>query len=330
MNNTNLYPLKFTPILKEKIWGGNKLKSILNKDLKNNETGESWEISGVKDDISVIANGSLKGENLQEILSEYKEKLVGNRVFSMYEEEFPLLVKFIDAKEDLSIQVHPDDALAKERHNSFGKTEMWYVIDADKRAELISGFNQTLDKETYLTKLENNQITDILNSEEAKSGDVFFIPVGRVHSIKSGILLAEIQQTSDITYRIYDWDRVDNNGNRRELHTEYALDALDFEKYDNYKTDYTVVKNERVLLEKSPYFETNLLELNTNKNISYSGLDSFVIYMIMEGEVNIKFNDGSISAKKGETVLIPAVITEIELEVIEETKLLEVYIPKVV
>ncbi len=328
MSNSKLYPLKFEPILKEKIWGGNKLETVLNKKIEADNAGESWEISGVKGDISVIANGSLKGKNLQEILSEYKDKLVGKRVYDTYKDEFPLLIKFIDAQDDLSIQVHPDDALAKERHNSFGKTEMWYVIDSDKDAELISGFNQTIDKETYLSKLENGEITDILNSEKAKSGDVFFIPVGRVHAIKSGILLAEIQQTSDITYRIYDWDRVDDNGNGRELHTEHALDALDFKKYDNYKTEYSIVKNERILLEKSPYFETNLFELDSNKKLNYSDLDSFVIYMIMDGEVNIKFEESEINAKKGETVLIPASITDIELEVVEPVKLLEVYIPK--
>jgi len=328
MSTKSLYPLKFEPILKEKIWGGNKLQSILNKEIKENNAGESWEISGVKGDISVISNGPLKGKNLQEVLSESKEELVGKRVYSTYKNEFPLLIKFIDAQDDLSIQVHPDDELAKERHNSFGKTEMWYVINSDEGSELISGFNQTIDKETYLSKLENGKITEILNSEKANSGDVFFIPVGRVHAIKSGILLAEIQQTSDITYRIYDWDRVDDNGNGRELHTDYALDALDFKKYDNYKTDYTVVKNERVLLEKSPYFETNLFELNENKQLNYTNLDSFVIYMIMEGEVNIKFGEDSINAKKGETILIPATITQLELDVVTETKLLEVYIPK--
>ena len=328
MSNSKLYPLKFEPILKEKIWGGNKLETVLNKKIEADNAGESWEISGVKGDISVIANGSLKGKNLQEILSEYQDKLVGKRVYGTYKDEFPLLIKFIDAQDDLSIQVHPDDALAKERHNSFGKTEMWYVIDSDKDAELISGFNKTIDKETYLSKLENGEITDILNSEKAESGDVFFIPVGRVHAIKSGILLAEIQQTSDITYRIYDWDRVDDNGNGRELHTEHALDALDFKKYDNYKTEYNIVKNERILLEKSLYFETNLFELDSNKKLNYSDLDSFVIYMIMDGEVNIKFEEGEINAKKGETVLIPASITDIELEVVETAKLLEVYIPK--
>ena len=326
--NKNLYPLKFEPILKEKIWGGNKLQTLLNKDIKEANAGESWEISGVKGDISVIANGNLKGQNLQSVLSNYKEDLVGKRVYSVFKDEFPLLIKFIDAQDDLSIQVHPGDELAKERHNSFGKTEMWYVIDSDEGAELISGFNRDLDKETYLEKLNNGKITEILNSEKAKSGDVFFIPVGRVHAIKSGILLAEIQQTSDITYRIYDWDRVDNNGNGRELHTENALDALDFKKYEKYKTEYSIVKNERILLKKSPYFETNLFELNQNKKLSYDNLDSFVIYMVMSGEVNIKFEDGNLNAKKGETVLIPATITNIELEVTKGVKLLEVYIPQ--
>jgi len=328
MDNSTLYPLKFVPILKEKIWGGTKLKSILNKNLKSNKTGESWEVSSVKGDISIIANGYLKGKNLQDILSEYKEELVGKRVYSTYKNEFPLLVKFIDAQDDLSIQVHPGDKIAKERHNSFGKTEMWYVIDSDKGSELISGFNQTINKETYQSKLKSGKVTDIVNSEEVKSGDVFSIPVGRVHAIKSGILLAEIQQTSDITYRIYDWNRVDDKGNKRELHTEYALDALDYKKYDNYKTDYTIIKNERILLDKNLYFETNLFELTENKKLTYYNIDSFVIYMIMEGEVNIKFDKGSINAKKGESVLIPAIITELELELIKETKLLEVYIPK--
>ena len=323
-----LYPLKFDPILKEKIWGGNGLKTILNKEIPSDKTGESWEISGVKGDISVISNGELAGKSLQELLSEYKGKLVGNRVYTQFKNEFPLLIKFIDAQDDLSIQVHPNDDLAKERHNSFGKTEMWYVINSHEGAELISGFNQDINKETYLSKLENKQLGDILNSEVAKAGDVFFIPVGRVHAIKAGILLAEIQQTSDITYRIYDWDRVDDNGNGRELHTEYALDALDFKKYDNYKTDYTVVKNQRVQLEKCSYFETNLFELNVNKSISYNKLDSFVIYMLMDGEVNIKYTGGELNAKKGETILLPASVTKIDIEVIKEAKILEVYLPE--
>jgi mannose-6-phosphate isomerase len=328
MNITDLYPLKFQPIIKDKIWGGTKLKTVLNKSITTDKAGESWEISGVKGDISVISNGNLRGKNLHDIISEYKAELVGERVFSVYGEEFPLLIKFIDAQEDLSIQVHPNDDLARKRHNSFGKTEMWYVIDSDEGAELISGFNQDLDKSTYLNKLNDGKITEILNSEKVDNGDVFFIPVGRVHAIKSGILLAEIQQTSDITYRIYDWDRVEENGQGRELHTEYALDALDFKKYDNYKTEYSVVKNKRVLLEKSPYFETNIYELDRNINISYSALDSFVIFMVMNGEITINYENGNINASKGETILIPAAITKLEIEVVSEAKILEVYIPK--
>ncbi|MCK5780963.1 MAG: class I mannose-6-phosphate isomerase [Flavobacteriales bacterium] len=328
MKDVQLYPFKFQPILKEKIWGGNGLKSVLNKDIPSEKTGESWELSGVKGDISVVANGELAGKDLQELLNEYEGQLVGKRVYEQFQDEFPLLIKFIDAQDDLSIQVHPNDDLAKVRHNSFGKTEMWYVIHAEEGAELISGFNQTLDKQLYLDKLENKELGDILNSEKVKAGDVFFIPVGRVHAIRAGIMLAEIQQTSDITYRIYDWDRVDDNGQERELHTEYALDALDFNGYDSYKTEYTAIKNERTQLEKCSYFETNLFELNEAKSISYDGLDSFVIYMLMEGEVNLKYDNYSLNIKKGETVLLPASINEVEIEVVEEAKLLEVYLPR--
>ena len=328
MSKQSLYPLKFTPIMKEKIWGGEKLKSVLNKDIPSNKTGESWELSGVKGDISIVSEGELSGKDLSYILSEYKEELVGNRVYTQFGDEFPLLIKFIDAQDDLSIQVHPNDELAAERHNSFGKTEMWYVINSDEGSELISGFNKSITKEEYLDKLNNNKITEVLNSEIAKEGDVFFIPVGRVHAIKSGILLAEIQQTSDITYRIYDWDRVDSNGEGRELHTEYALDALDFNKYDNYKTEYTISDNNRTLLEQSPYFETSIFKLTDSKKISYKSLDSFVIFMAMEGEVNMIYPNGVLNIKMGETVLLPANITEIEFEVISEAKLLEVYLPQ--
>jgi mannose-6-phosphate isomerase len=327
MKNISLYPLKFEPILKEKIWGGNKLETILKKKSTSDKTGESWEISGVKGDISVVSNGELAGANLQELLSQYGGELVGERVYNQYKNEFPLLIKFIDAQDDLSIQVHPNDKLAEQRHNSFGKTEMWYVIDAEKDAELITGFNRDIDKEIYLDKINNKNLENILNFEKAKAGDVFFIPVGRVHAIKSGILLAEIQQTSDITYRIYDWDRVDDKGNGRELHTEYALDALDFNKYESYRSSYIVEKNIRTELETCPYFTTNLYELDSSKSISYEGLDSFVVYMLMDGEVNLKYNDSVLNIEKGETVLLPSTITYIELEIIEEAKLLEVYLP---
>jgi mannose-6-phosphate isomerase len=328
MTNSKLYPLKFYPIFKEKIWGGSKLKVVLNKNIPSDKTGESWEISGVEGDVSVIKNGYLQGQNINQVLAKYKSSLVGERVFNQFKNEFPLLIKFIDAQYDLSIQVHPNDEIAKKKHNSFGKTEMWYIISSEENSELISGFNQSIDKDIYLSKLENKQLGDILNSEVAQAGDVFFIPVGRVHAIKSGILLAEIQQTSDITYRIYDWDRVDKNGKGRELHTEFALDALDFKLYNNYKTEYTIEKNTRVQLEKCPYFETNILVLDKNKFISYKYLDSFVIYMIMEGEIYLKYDDGIMNIKKGETILLPASVSEVEIQVSEYTKIIEVFLPK--
>jgi len=323
-----LYPLKFHPIMKEKIWGGSGLKNILNKEIPGNKTGESWELSAVKGDVSVISNGKMAGEDLQSLIKKHKGELVGERVYKEFGDEFPLLIKFIDAQDDLSIQVHPNDELAKERHDSFGKTEMWYVIHAEEGAKLISGFNQDLDKDLYLDKLNNKKLTDIMNFEEVKEDDVFFIPVGRVHAITKGIMLAEIQQTSDITYRIYDWDRTDDEGNSRELHTDYALDALDFKKYDNYKTQYKKELNERVQLEKSPYFETNLFELSENKSLDYTSKDSFVIYMVMDGELVIKNEVMDVKAVKGETVLLPASIKNVELEVADKAKLLEVYLPQ--
>ena len=223
-----LYPLKFRPIFKEKIWGGSKLRNQLFKNTSSDKTGESWEISGVEGNISVVDNGFLQGKSLNDIISEYKESLLGKKIYNKFGTEFPLLIKFIDADDDLSIQVHPDDNTAKKRHKSFGKTEMWYVIDADKNAELITGVCKNTNKGEYSELLLNKQLKTILNFEKVKKGDVFFIPAGRIHAICKGILLAEIQQTSDITYRIYDWDRKDDTGNERELHTESAIDVIDF------------------------------------------------------------------------------------------------------
>lgn len=225
----SLYPLKFNPILKDKIWGGSKLKTVLNKDFSPlPNAGESWEISGVEGDVSVVSNGFLEGNNLEELIEIYMGDLVGDHVYENFGIEFPLLIKFIDANDVLSIQVHPDDVLSKERHNAFGKTEMWYVIEADKGSELIVGFNQKVDKDTYIKKLEEGRLEEILNNEPVAKGSCFFIPAGRVHAIGKGILLAEIQQTSDVTYRIYDFNRTDDKGTPRELHTELAVDAIDY------------------------------------------------------------------------------------------------------
>lgn len=323
-----LYPLKFAPIYKDKIWGGDKIKSILNKDYGNlPNCGESWELSGVEGNVSVVTNGYLAGNDLNELIEIYMGDLVGENIYEHFGNEFPLLIKFIDANDDLSIQVHPDDEMAAERHNSYGKTEMWYVIQADKGAKLQSGFNQEVDQDLYLEKLEAVQLPDILNFEEVTSGDVFFIPAGRVHAIGKGILLAEIQQTSDITYRIYDYDRRDDKGNTRELHTDLALDAIDYTVFPEYKSKYDTKVNESVELASCKYFTTNVLELNRSVEKDYNKLDSFVIYICLDGEVSIETEAGNESVKLGETILLPAAIESVTLKPLsDKAKLLEVYI----
>ncbi len=322
-----LYPLKFKPIYKDKIWGGNKLKTILNKDFGTlPNCGESWEISGVDGDESVIANGFLEGNTIAEIIEIYMSDLVGEKVYEKFGLEFPLLIKFIDANDVLSIQVHPDDKLAKERHIAFGKTEMWYVIQADNGAELISGFNKTINKEIYLTHLENKTLTNILNVEKVKSGDVFFIPAGRVHAIGAGILLAEIQQTSDVTYRIYDWDRIDDKGNLRELHTELALDAINFEGKEEFRREFKPILNDSLNLVNCEYFTTNIIELDKPLQKDYHNIDSFVIYMCLDGDVSICYNEKIETLKTGETILIPAELKELILQPTKNAKILEVYI----
>src|ERR1700739_2128238 len=258
---SSLYPLKFKTIFKDKIWGGQKIRTYLHKDFGSlPNCGETWEISGVKSDVSIVANGELEGKSLADLLEKYQGELVGNEVYKHFGNTFPLLVKFIDANDDLSIQVHPNDELAKKRHNSFGKTEMWYVIEADPGSTLISGFNQPMDEQKYLEKFNSGHLMDILNREDVKAGDVYFLPAGRVHTIGKGLLIAEIQQTSDITYSIYDFDRVDDKGTKLELHTQEAIDAIDYNFYPDYKTKYQPKKNETVKLVKCPYFTTNLLD----------------------------------------------------------------------
>ncbi len=323
-----LYPLKFIPLYKDKIWGGNKIKTILNKDFGDlPNCGESWEVSAVEGNISVVANGYLAGNNLQELAEIYMGDLLGDKIYEKFGVEFPLLIKFIDANDDLSIQVHPDDELSKKRHNAYGKTEMWYVLQADKGARLNSGFNQEVDQEKYLKFLEAKKLTEILNFEEVAPGDVFFIPAGRVHAIGSGILLTEIQQTSDVTYRIYDYDRKDDKGNTRELHTELALDAIDFSLQEKYKTGYEEKLNESSEIVSCKYFTTNVLHFDQTLEKDYNELDSFVIYICLDGNYKIEFENGSETGQKGETVLIPASLENVKL--VPQTasvKLLEVYI----
>ncbi|GAB3929790.1 type I phosphomannose isomerase catalytic subunit [Mucilaginibacter myungsuensis] len=322
-----LYPLQFKTIYKDKIWGGQKIRTYLGKDFGDlPNCGETWEISGVKSDVSVVENGSLAGQSLADLLEQYKDQLVGKHVYDHFGNIFPLLVKFIDANDDLSIQVHPDDELAKKRHNSFGKTEMWYVIEADPGSTLIAGFSEKVDEQIYVDKLNSGHIMDILNKEDVAAGDVFFLPAGRVHTIGKGLLIAEIQQTSDITYRIYDFDRVDDKGQKRELHTELALAANDYNVYPEYKTKYTPVKNEDVHLVTCPYFTTNVLDFTEGVTKDYSNLDSFVIYVCLEGALTVKYDGGEIAVKMGECALIPNSIDKVELTTEGGFKILESYI----
>ena len=324
-----LYPLKFRTIFKDKLWGGSKIKSVLGKDYGDlPNCGETWEISGVKGNISVVENGHLRGQDLRSLIRHYQHDLVGQKVFEQFGEEFPLLIKFIDANDDLSIQVHPNDELAAKRHDSFGKTEMWYVLQADEGAKLITGFNQQLTKEQYLEAFNSGKLTEILNQEDVKTDDVFFLPAGRVHTIGKGLLIAEIQQTSDITYRIYDFDRTDAEGNKRQLHVEEALDAIDYQFYDEYKTHYTSHLNEANPLVASKYFQTNKLELTEPLERDHSQLDSFTIYICLEGEGVVQANgveDTKVS--KGDSLLIPAALKQIKWKPSGSLKLLETYVP---
>ncbi|MBC8757536.1 class I mannose-6-phosphate isomerase [Kordia sp. YSTF-M3] len=322
----NLYPLKFNPIFKERIWGGNKLQTLLHKDVSGETIGESWEISDVKGEPSVVAEGALKGKTLQELSEIFQSELLGKKVYDAFGTKFPLLIKYIDAKRDLSIQVHPNDTLAKERHNSFGKTEMWYVMQADEGAKLMVGFNQKVSKEDYQVHLKNNTLTEILNFQKVKKGDVYFLPTGRVHAIGGGIVLAEIQQTSDITYRIFDWNRVDAAGNSRELHTDLALDAIDYTFNKNYKTDYLAVENTTSTLVDCPYFTTNLIPFTGELTLNHDEKDSFVIYLCVKGNVAFKTQGYKETLSFGETILLPATIKNIKISADEASELLEVYI----
>ncbi len=309
---TRLYPFTFEPILKERIWGGTKLKNYLNKPISSEITGESWELSTVPNDVSVINNGIFKGKNLNELIDLYPKEILGKEVFNQFGKQFPLLFKYLDAKTDLSIQLHPNDELAKTRHNSFGKTEMWYVMQADENARLIVGFKENSSKEAYLEKLESNDILSLLNEIPVKKGDVFLLETGTIHAIGAGIVIAEIQQTSDITYRIYDWDRVDANGNKRELHTELAVDAINYTTTAA-KKEYTATENKSTSIVDCPYFKTNIIPLNGEILIDKND-NSFMVLMCTEGSFELHLNDEKYHYQTGDTVLIPAVLTSFLLK----------------
>ncbi len=324
---SKLYPLKFEPILKEKIWGGNSLSDHYGKvagNLKN--IGESWELSAVSDNLSVISNGFLAGNNIEEIIEVYMGDITGESVYEKFGNEFPLLIKLLEARADLSIQVHPDNELAKKRHNAYGKTEMWYILQSDKNAKIYTGFANPVTRESYTNAYNNNTIQNLLNVEDADSGDAFFTPAGRIHAIGAGIVLAEIQQTSDITYRIYDWGRTDQNGKSRELHNDLAMDALDFKASGRNKIRKELIENKAENLVSCEFFDTNIIHFNKQINRDYSLIDSFVTYICTEGSFLIRWDNKSEKVTKGETVLLPALIDDVALIPEPEATLLEIYI----
>ena len=324
-----LYPLKFKPILKQTIWGGDKLACKSEDPRVKSSIGESWEISGVQDNVSVVSEGALAENTLEELIEIYMGDLVGDKIYEKFGVEFPLLLKFIDARDNLSIQVHPDDATAKERHNAYGKTEMWYLLDADSDAELIMGFKHDTTKKEYLKGLHNNTLPELLNTEKVKKGDCFFIPAGTVHAIGKGCFIAEIQQTSDITYRIYDYDRRDKNGNPRELHTELATDVIHYGEQKEHAIHYHRHENHTEELVNCPYFTTNYLKFNQEIEKDYINIDSFVIYMCLNGSFHIVYDtDHSVKVNPGETVLVPACLKNLFLipQKGGEAEILEIFI----
>lgn len=317
-----LYPLQFNPILKERIWGGEKLKTILNKPITSKNTGESWELSTIEGSISVVANGDLRGKLLTELIEDSPNEILGTEVYKRFGNQFPLLFKYLDAREDLSIQVHPNDRLAKERHNSFGKTEMWFVTQADADARMIVGFKENSSKEAYLKHLNDKTLTDILETVKAKSGDVFFLKSGTIHAIGAGLLVAEIQQTSDITYRLYDFDRKDTHGNTRELHVDLALDAINYNKIDTQKQyDSRIDVSNKIV--DCCCFTTNYIPLKSKIEVAKNG-KTFTVYMCVEGSFEIEYDSFKNSYKKGDTVLIPAEIKAFVLN--GKASILEIYI----
>lgn len=325
-----LYPLKFKPRVKERIWGGHAIVERKGKALsridKDKLYGESWDLSSVKGDVSVVANGFLKGNNLEEVIEVYMGELVGETNFERYGLEFPLLVKYLDCNDKLSVQVHPNDELAEERHNSFGKTEAWYIADCKPGAAIYLGFKDlNITREEYISAVAESRLEPLLNRVEVKKGDVFFIPAGTVHALGAGIEVVEVQQTSDVTYRIYDWDRVDASGKGRELHTALAVDAIDFEAdADLLHKQYNLQRGGEAKVIDSPYFTMVMQDVASKRVIDRSMLDSFIIYICLSGSVRLTANGAEESLAMGELVLVPAEVDEICFE--GDAQLMEVFV----
>jgi mannose-6-phosphate isomerase len=324
---SELYPFKFETVLKEKVWGGNALVTKYNKKATGStHIGESWELSAIADNQSVISNGFLAGNNIEELIEVYMGDITGDSIFEKFGNEFPLLIKFIEAQEVLSIQVHPNNDLARKRHSAYGKTEMWYILECKEGSKIYTGFKDGVTREIYEEALGNGKIEELLNVEIVDSGDTFFTPAGRVHAIGAGIVLVEIQQTSDITYRIFDWNRKSSGKEKRELHADLARDAIDFSQTGKNKIRLDPVLNKTENLVNCEFFNTNIILFNNTIDKDYLTIDSFVVYICLEGEFSLCWDGNSEKVTKGETVLLPAMIKEVSLKPMRETRLLEVYI----
>lgn len=318
-------PLKFNALLKSTLWGGDKIIPFKHLDVKQDNVGESWELSGVPGNETVVSDGPYAGKKLNELVAELKGELVGEDNYKRFGDEFPLLIKFIDARQDLSIQVHPTDEIAHRQGKERGKTEMWYLMDSDKDATLLCGLKKQITPEEYAQMVADDTICDAIARYNVKEGDCFFLPAGRIHAIGTGCFLAEIQQTSDVTYRIYDFKRKDKNGNYRQLHTKEAAESINYTVESNYRTEYTAAKNQGVALVQCPYFNTAVYDLDEPMTIDYSELDSFVILIGLKGSASITDNEGNtFTLQAGESVLIPASTKELKVD--GAIKFLETYV----
>ncbi len=304
-----LYPLKFTPILKERVWGGDSIIREMGKESESiNPIGESWEISGVQDDVSLVSNGFLAGNDLNDLVEIYLGELIGDTLYERYGNEFPILIKILDIRDNLSLQIHPDDATAMERHNSYGKTECWYILDASPDAKIYLGLNRELSAKEFYDKCLNDTIHDALNIIKPVKGDIIYIKPGTLHAATGGILVAEVQQVSDVTYRVYDWGREHNPKTAREMHLDLAIDCIDYKKTN----PYSLISKDGTT--ENPYFKIDRIKIS-NLCFKESYLfESFIIYFCIEGESIIKGGGVSERIKKGENILIPAGMGEYTLE----------------
>ena len=322
----HIYPLKFIDNFRPTLWGGSRLKTYKGLTHDSEVIGESWEVSALPQGESVVANGALKGRKLTALIAEYGEALLGDAVMRNFDGHFPVLIKFLDAARDLSIQVHPNNTMAKVRHDCLGKTEMWYVLAAEPGARLIAGLKENITPEEYEEHVRNNTICDVLKYHEVHPGDVYSLPAGRIHALGAGVMVAEVQQSSNITYRIYDYNRPDLNGRPRELHTDLAKQAIDYTVYEHYRTRYQVVKNEAVPLVTCPYFVTSLLDMDKVVSRQVSAYGSFKIYMCLNGACQITDSNGNVvDLSQGHTVLVPGCIESVQILPVPVCKLMEVY-----